>query len=117
MNTEYIYVKVNPRRYNLSYKKHRLIMGIKSTCMPYKRHIKEAENLLVYFHNERRKLALLFYNVAVCARRIAKQKYNIKGIAIDFAKEDFCTDQLKNIQVNIANKHTLLKKKIRSTLR
>lgn len=81
------------------------------TCCTLKKKIIEAEALLFTYNSERARMAPLFYGVAKCLRQMVQSATTLKGIAIAIPKEEFCTDDLTNMQSRLLQLSNYFKKK------
>lgn len=82
----------------------------KIACMPFKGYVKKAESLLLSYNSERCKLAPLMYYTAKYAKLIRTGEKKLKGISINFKKENIGTERIKNLKGKMKDLHSYFKK-------
>ena len=118
-DVNYKYVKIKYAPYTPEKKKRpitKLLQRVEKDFIKCKDRTKEAKETIFSYNKERCRLAPVIYNIAKCARRITEGKGELKGIAMDFQKEKFCTDNLKELHDKIVDLHSYFEKKRYSTI-
>ena len=72
-------------------------------CVVCRAQIERAEKLLFAYKTECCKIVPFFYAVALCSRALTDERSELKGLAIDFQKEDFNPEKLKSLWKDIKN--------------
>ena len=70
-------------------------------CVICRSQIERAEKLIFLYNTECCKIVPYFYAIALSARAVASEGSELKGLAIDFQKNDFNPEKLKSLWKDI----------------